>query len=353
MIRSARASIDYSALVHNFNRVRQLAPDSRIMAVIKADAYGHGMVNIARHLPQADAFAVANVHEAIALRQSGIVQAVTVLQGFQDRDELAWMSSANVRPVVHQVWQVEMIESFTGKISPWLKVNTGMGRLGVALEQAVPLWSRLKSCAAVQDLALMSHFANADEPGHIINQKQISAMRALATQLAAPLSMANSGGLIHFPGIQADWVRPGIMLYGSSPSRKHSAAELDLRAVMQLSTQLIAINWMQAGEHIGYGSLWHCPEDMPVGVAAIGYGDGYPRHARIGTPVLVNDQRTQILGRVSMDSIVIDLRGLHRPAVGDDVVLWGSDLSVDEIALHADTISYELLCNMKGCVIHN
>lgn len=350
MIRSARASIDYSSLAHNFNRVRQLAPHSRIMAVIKADAYGHGMLSVARHLSQADAFAVANVHEAIALRQAGITQSITVLQGFNDRDELAYMASANVRPVVHQVWQVQALESCTGKISPWLKVNTGMGRLGVALEQAVPLWSRLKACESVVECGLMSHFANSDEPGHALNHKQITAIRGLAQQLKAPLSMANSGGLINFPDIQADWVRPGIMLYGSSPVRKHSAADLDLHAVMTLSTQLIAINWLRQGDQIGYGSLWYCPEDMPVGVAAIGYGDGYPRHARSGTPVLINNQRSQILGRVSMDSIVIDLRGITRPSVGDEVVLWGSDLSVDEIAHHADTISYELLCNMKGCV---
>ncbi|MDQ1363438.1 MAG: alanine racemase [Pseudomonadota bacterium] len=350
MIRQAQASIDYPALAHNFQRVRQLAPHSRIMAVIKADAYGHGMVGVAKHLPQADAFAVACLAEATALRQAGITQPITVLQGFQHRDELAQYAAMNLRPVVHQVWQVSALESFVGKISPWLKINTGMGRLGVALEQAVPLWSRLKACESAVECGLMSHFANADEPGHIINQQQISAMRELAQHLSAPLSMANSGGLVNFPEIQADWVRPGIMLYGSSPTRKHTAAELDLRAVMKVSTQLIAINWLRAGEHIGYGSLWHCPEDMPVGVAAIGYGDGYPRHARSGTPVLVNEQRTQILGRVSMDSIVIDLRGLMRPAVGDEVVLWSNELSVDEIAQHAETISYELLCNMKGCV---
>jgi alanine racemase len=352
MIRQARASIDYSALAHNFQRVRQLAPQSQIMAVIKADAYGHGMVGVAKHLPQADAFGVACLQEAVALRQAGIAQPVTVLQGFQHRDELVQFAELNIRPVVHQEWQVSALESFVGKISPWLKVNTGMGRLGVAMEQAVPLWSRLKACESAVECGLMSHFANADEPGHVINKKQITAMQQLAQQLSAPLSMANSGGLVNFPEIQADWVRPGIMLYGSSPTHKHTAAELDLRPVMKLSTQLIAVNWLQAGDHIGYGSLWHCPEDMPVGVAAIGYGDGYPRHATSGTPVLVNNQRSQILGRVSMDSIVVDLRNIIRPAVGDEVVLWGNELSVDDIAHHADTISYELLCNMKGCVVH-
>lgn len=350
MIRQAQASIDYSALAHNFQRVRQLAPNSRIMAVIKAEAYGHGMIGVAKHLPQADAFAVACLAEAVALRHAGITQSITVLQGFQHRDELAQYAAMNLHPVVHQVWQVAALESFVGKISPWLKVNTGMGRLGVALEQAVPLWSRLKACESAAECGLMSHFANADEPDHAINQQQIISIRELAQQLSAPLSMANSAGLINFPDIQADWVRPGIMLYGSSPTCKHTAAELELRAVMKVSTQLIAVNWLQAGEHIGYGSLWRCPEDMPVGVAAIGYGDGYPRHVKSGTPVLVNEQRTQILGRVSMDSIVIDLRGIKHPQVGDEVVLWSNALSVDEIAQHAETISYELLCNLKGCV---
>ena len=342
MIRLARATVDYSALQHNYQRVRQLAPNSRIMAVIKADGYGHGMLSVANHLPQADAFAVACLAEAIALRQAGITQPITVFQGFQHRDELAQFAQWNLRPVVHQVWQVEAIESFTGKISPWLKVNTGMGRLGVALKQAVPLWARLTARQSVVDCGLMSHFANADQPDNVTNKLQITAIQNLAKQLSAPLSMANSSALINFPEIQADWVRPGIMLYGSSPSRAHSAQQLDLRAVMQVTTSLIAINWLQAGDHIGYGSLWRCPEDMPVGVAAIGYGDGYPRHARTGTPVLVNNQRTQILGRVSMDSIVVDLRGVIRPQVGDEVVLWNHELSVDEIAQHAETISYEL-----------
>ncbi|MBI3188319.1 MAG: alanine racemase, partial [Gammaproteobacteria bacterium] len=243
MIRQARANIDYSALLHNFQRVRQLAPNSRVMAVIKADAYGHGMVSVAKHLPQADAFAVACLEEAVALRKAGINQPVTVLQGFNHRDELSQFATLNLRPVVHQVWQVSALESFIGKISPWLKVNTGMGRLGVAMEQAVPLWSRLKACEAVTDMGLMSHFANADEPDHAINQQQINSIQQLAKQLSAPLSMANSAGIINFPQIHADWVRPGIMLYGSSPTRKHSALELDLRAVMSVSTQLIAINW--------------------------------------------------------------------------------------------------------------
>lgn len=352
MIRQARASIDYSALGHNFQRVRQLAPNSRIMAVIKADAYGHGMLGVARHLPQADAFAVASLPEALALRDAGITQPITVLQGFMHRDELGQYARLNLRPVVHQVWQVEALESFREPISPWLKVNTGMGRLGVALEQALPLWSRLTARKSVQDCGLMSHFANADQPDHVINALQISAIQQLARQLSAPLSMANSAGLLNFPEIQADWVRPGIMLYGSSPTRHKTAEQLDLRAVMRVSTQVVAINWLRAGDHIGYGSLWRCPEDMPVAVAAIGYGDGYPRHARSGTPVLVNNRRSQVLGRVAMDSMVIDLRGIITPAVGDEVVLWNQELSVDEIADHAETISYELLCNMKGCVIH-
>ena len=351
MIRQAQARIDYSALAHNFQRVRQLAPNSRIMAVIKADAYGHGMLGVAKHLPQADAFAVACLQEAVALRNAGITQSITVLQGFQHRDELTQYAKLNLRPVVHQVWQVEALESFMEPISPWLKVNTGMGRLGVALQQAVPLWSRLTARKTVEACGLMSHFANADQPDHVTNNLQISAIQQLAQQLSAPLSMANSAGLINFPEIQADWVRPGIMLYGSSPSKLQTAEQLDLRAVMTVSTQVVAINWLQAGDHIGYGSLWRCPQDMPVAVAAIGYGDGYPRHARSGTPVLVNNQRSQILGRVSMDSMVIDLRGIITPAVGDEVVLWNDELSVDEIAQYAETISYELLCNMKGCVV--
>ena len=349
MRRSAEAQIDFNALKHNFQRVKQFAPNSKVMAVIKADAYGHGMLQCAKALHDADGFAVAAISEAVALRESGIAQPVTVFQGFQNKQQLEQMQAMDLRPVIYQSWQVEMLEQQPlNNLSVWLKVNTGMNRLGVSTEQVLELWPRLKKITSIKELGLSSHFANADVPEDELNQQQIDKFNHLTEMLNAQNSMANSAGLISFPKIQGDWVRPGIMLYGSSPLQNKTATELDLKPVMQLQTRLIAVNQLNKGDAIGYGSLWRCPEDMTVGVAAIGYGDGYPRHARTGTPVSINGQRSQLLGRVSMDAISIDLRGINAQC-GDLVELWGKDVSVDEVATSSDTIAYELLCNTAAC----
>ena len=349
MRRSAEALIDFDALKHNFQRVKQRAPDSKVMAVIKADAYGHGMLQCAKALQHADGFAVANIVEAIALREAGIQQSITVFQGFQNTDQLQQMQAMDLRPVIYQVWQVEMLEQHLSKnLSVWLKVNTGMNRMGVAMEHGPDLWQRLKKIKSIQQMGLSSHFANADEPGHQSNQQQMDAFSQLASSLDAQTSMANSAGLIAFPQSQGDWVRPGIMLYGSSPIKNKTAIELDLKPVMQLQTRLIAINYFKKGDAIGYGSLWSCPEGMPVGVVAIGYGDGYPRHASTGTPISVNGQLSQVLGRVSMDTLSVDLRGIDAQC-GDHVELWGKTVPVDDVARSSDSIAYELLCNTVTC----
>jgi len=349
-LRSAEAFIDFQALQHNFQRVKQYAPNSRVMAVIKADAYGHGIIHVARALDQADGFAVAHISEAISLREAGIIQPITVFQGFQSADQLAQMVAFNLRPTIYQSWQVDMLEQqLSGRLSVWLKVNTGMGRLGVQPSEAAELWSRLKQNSCVKELGLSSHFANADCPEHLSNQQQIDCFQNLASQFQAQTSLANSAGLISFPQAHGDWVRPGIMLYGASPILDNSALSLDLKPVMQLKSPLIAINYLKKGDSLGYGSLWQCPEDMPVGIAAIGYGDGYPRHAPLGTPVWLNGKISQLIGRVSMDVISIDLRTIENARVGDEVVLWGKEVAVDEVAKSAETIAYELLCNTAGC----
>ncbi|MCW9013956.1 MAG: alanine racemase [Gammaproteobacteria bacterium] len=350
MIRNARASIDLSALQHNFQRVKQLAPSSRVMPVIKADAYGHGMIQVAQCLQQADAFAVAQFGEAMALREAGINHPITVFQGFQNQQQLQLMLEHKIRPAVHQLWQIELIEQLTaGQLSVWLKINSGMGRLGIQQTEAEPAWHRLQQAPVINELGLMSHFANADEPEHPANQQQIACFQQLASQFNAETSLANSAGLIAFSDIQGDWVRPGIMLYGASPFANKTAAELGLQPVMQLTADLLAINLLRKGATIGYGDLWACPEDMPVGIVGVGYGDGYPRHAGTGTPVWINGRETQLLGRVSMDSVAIDLRNIDRPRCGDEVVMWGPELTVDRVAKCADTIAYELLCNASSC----
>lgn len=346
MRRNAQAIIDLDALRHNFQRVKQFAPNSHVMAVIKADAYGHGLIQSAQALNQADAFAVACLQEAVTLRNAGITQAITIFQGFQDVDQLQQMAALNLTPVIHQQWQLDMLEQQPVDLGIWLKVNSGMGRLGLQPEEVVAAWSRLVQNPGIREIGLFSHFANADVPDHPSNQIQIDCFQSLANTLDAQTSLANSAGLIAFSQAHGDWVRPGIMLYGSSPLADRSAQELGLKPVMQLQAPLIAINHLRKNDSIGYGSLWQCPEDMPVGSVAIGYGDGYPRHARTGTPVWINGRQSQVLGRVSMDTISIDLRGIDNPRCGDEVVLWGREVTVDDVARNADTIAYELLCNL-------
>ncbi|MCW8855293.1 MAG: alanine racemase [Gammaproteobacteria bacterium] len=350
MRRTARASINHDALIHNFNRVKQLAPDSRIMAVIKADAYGHGMIQAAKALQQADGFAVACIKEAVALREAEIQQPVTVFQGFQTAEQLQQCIKYQLRPVIYQQQQIELLEqNVHGKLSVWFKVDTGMGRLGIQPDDVDDCWRQLEQCSCVDEVGLMSHFANADDPQHKLNRQQTDCFHRLADRLNIETSMCNSAGIIAFPDVQGNWVRPGIMLYGSSPLLNKSAEQLNLKPVMQLESEVIAINYLKKGDAVGYGGQWVCPEDMPVAVVAIGYGDGYPRHAPSGTPVSVNQQRTQLIGRVSMDMITIDLRNIDQIQIGDVVQLWGEDISVDEVAKLVGTIGYELLCHASGC----
>ena len=353
MKRSAIVRIDLAALQHNFQRVKQLAPHSRVVAVIKADAYGHGIVQVAEALSQsshlADAFAVAHLNEALLLREAGIEQAIIVLQGFQNLQQLAQMQAHNIQPVVHQHAQLSILQQATGQSLPvWMKVNTGMGRLGFSVAEAASVKADLQACSVVDDICLMSHFANADQIEHPLNQQQIIAFEQLSRQLNLSSSLCNSAGLVQFSNTQADWVRPGIMLYGASPVSNQTAIELDLKPVMHLHAPLIAVNHLRKGEGVGYGSEFVCPEDMPVGIVAIGYGDGYPRHARQHTPVFINGRRAKLIGRVSMDMLCIDLRDVSDAKAGDDVELWGEHISVDELAQCADTIAYELLCNMAA-----
>ncbi|MGB5260459.1 MAG: alanine racemase [Gammaproteobacteria bacterium] len=352
MTRPARACINLHALRHNFQRVRQAAVGSRIMAIIKANAYGHGVLPVAQSLPAADAFGVASPEEGIALREAGFDRRIVLLEGLFTPDDIALVGGYRLDVVVHHVSQLDMLEA-TGLRRPldvWLKLDTGMNRLGFDADAAEHMAARLQALEQVATVRFMTHFACADEvdnPGTTIQSDKFN--RALDT-LDGERTLANSAAILAWPDTHADWVRPGIMLYGATPLAGQRAETLDLRPVMTLKTQLIAINACRAGDRVGYGAGWRCPEDMPVGVAAIGYGDGYPRHAGNGTPVLVNGQRAELVGRVSMDMICIDLRGHDSPAVGDEVVLWGDGLPVEEIATAAGTISYELLCGVSSRV---
>ncbi len=344
---ATQALIDLAALRHNLSRVRAAAPGCRVLAVVKANAYGHGIQRVARALAAADALAVARVGEGVLLRRAGINQRLVVLEGCFDAEDLDAAAAHGLELVIHEPGQIQLLRqhSTNSPLSCWLKVDTGMHRLGIPLESALEAYRQLAACPAVAaPVRLMTHLANADDRADPLTVQQWQRLQPLAAELKTEVSIANSGGILGWPETHADWVRPGIMLYGVSPFTEGTGADLGLRPVMSLQSRLIAVNRLRQGDAVGYGGSWVCPEDMAVGVAAVGYGDGYPRHARPGTPVLVNGQRTPLVARVSMDMITLDLRGQPEARVGDPVTLWGAGLPVEEVAAAADTIPYQLLC---------
>jgi len=347
------ATINLPALRHNLRIIRQLAPDSKVMTVIKADAYGHGMMQIARALADVEMLAVARVSEGVELRQAGIGNAIMVLEGAAEIADIALAIEHDLQLVFHHPDQLDCLQKsgMSGRLTSWLKIDTGMHRLGVAVENAQQAYQRLRALSADhRPPGLMTHFANADDIRHLSTSGQIKRFDQIAVHYKnAPQSLANSAAILAWPESHRDWVRPGIMLYGSSPLLGMTAADHHLRPVMTLSSQLLAVNHLKKGDCIGYGSSWCCPQDMPVGVVAIGYGDGYPRHAPSGTAVLVNGQMTQLIGRVSMDMLTVDLRDIDARA-GDPVILWGEGLPAETIAEAATTISYELFCGVTARV---
>lgn len=347
----AVACINIQALQYNLQQVRRYAPDAKVLAVIKANAYGHGVRAIAKALADADAFAVGTMEEAQQLRTIARQKDIVVLQGIFDAEDIQRCVAHNLQVVIHSEYQLALIEAaiVDQPIQCWLKVDTGMHRLGVLPDQVTAILQRLQQSSNIaESITLMSHLACADEPGHIENQLQIETFDDLEVDEQLPRSLANSAGIVAFPAAHYDWVRPGIMLYGISPITDKTAQELDLQPVMTLKSRLIAVNELMQGDAVGYGGAWHCPQDMPVGVVGIGYGDGYPRHAPTGTPVLINGKLVPIIGRVSMDLIAVDLRELPEAKVGDEVVLWGDGLPIEEIADAAGTIGYELVCRLTS-----
>lgn len=343
----AKVTIDLDALKHNFQKVRQAAPNSKIMAAVKADAYGHGMVKVAQTLTEADAFAVATLSEALSLKQAKISQPIVILEGFLDSDELALASGNNFICVVHSTYQLDLIEKYSpAGLKVWIKLDSGMHRLGFPLKETQTVKNRLEQLPGIDLIGWMSHFSDADDLSNPKTQRQIDDFNQATVGLEGQRSLANSGGILGWPDSHQDWVRPGIMLYGSSPFANMRAEQLGLRPVMHFSAKIVTANSCRKGDKIGYGSSWECPEDMSVGVISVGYGDGYPRHAAFGTPILVNGTAVPLIGRVSMDMITVDLRPLPNVKTGDEVVLWGNNLAVDLVAESASTISYELLCGV-------
>ncbi|VAX14271.1 Alanine racemase [hydrothermal vent metagenome] len=347
------ARIDLAALRHNLTVARRHAPDSKHLAVIKANAYGHGMVRVAQALEAVDAFAVARISEALRLREAGIRKDILLLEGVNNRDELQLAQQQQLQLVVHQAEQIQLLQQLTGDpLGVWLKIDSGMQRLGFRPEQLVSAYRQLRECASVKGApVLMTHLANADDRSNASTGEQCRRFDRAVVDLEGEYSIANSAGLLGWPATRRHWVRPGIMLYGASPFIDSRAADWDLRPVMSLETRLLAIKLCKKGEAVGYGSRWRCPEDMRIGIAAIGYGDGYPRHVPDQTPVLVNRQRAGIVGRVSMDMLAVDLRTCGEAKIGDPVLLWGKSVEgilqpVDEVAEKAGSIAYELFCHV-------
>jgi len=349
MSRATTATIHIEALRHNLSKVRALAPHSKVMAVVKADGYGHGLERVARALEGADAFGVAALSDAERLRAVGLSQRIVLLSGIDDASDLSAIRRLGVDTVVHHDSQLALLQKDTESepVRVWLKLDTGMHRLGFAPERANTIYEELKMMSNVHpDITLMTHFASSDEFGGHQTASQLKVFDDISKHLSGLHSLSNSAAILGWPGAHQDWVRAGGALYGLSVVDDKTGADFGLKPAMSLSTKLIAINQIKKGESIGYSATWQCPEDMPVGVAAIGYGDGYPRHAAAGTPVLVNGVRVPIIGRVSMDLMTLDLRGIPNAKVGDDVLLWGPELPVEIIAKAAGSISYELTCSI-------
>lgn len=345
-----RAIVDTAALRANLARVRSVAPRSRVLAIIKANGYGHGILHVARALAGADGFGVARLEEGIALRGAGFAQRIVLLEGVFDATQLARAAGHDFDLVVHSPEQVALLEHWQGAhaFRVWVKVDSGMHRLGFRPEDFAAAVGRLRACpGARQPLNFMTHLANADARDVVVTEHQLDLFSRLTAGEPGERSMANSAGVFGFGSARGDWVRPGLALYGASPFTDTDAVSLGLVPAMSLVTRIIALKRVVAGEAVGYGGTWRAPREALLAIAAAGYGDGYPRNAANGTIVLVNGAAARVAGRVSMDMMAIDVTDLPRPAVGDPVLLWGPGAPVECAAAGAGTIAYELLCGVS------
>jgi alanine racemase len=381
MPRPIQANLDLSALENNLHVARR-ATSARIMSVIKANGYGHGLLRAAEALAATDGYALLDIQDAARLREAGYSQTILLLEGFFYTVDLGIVAEYELTCVIHSPWQIAMLDAYPGRgtLDVWLKVNSGMNRLGFAPQQVAQAMDQLRRHRAVRDITLMTHFANADEARGI--REPLALFNDLAAHYRVPRSLANSAALLRYPEAHGDWVRPGIMLYGASPFVDVSAQQLGLKPAMTLSSRIIATQELRAGDEVGYGALFRAEHAMRIGIVACGYADGYPRQSgrvepeapgthrptprgwsgRVepeapgthlptpggcapgGTPILVDGQRSKTLGRVSMDMLYVDLSALPQAEIGSHVVLWGEGMPIEEVAHAAGTVSYELMC---------
>lgn len=350
----ARALIRLAALAHNFHRIREAARGANVMAVVKGNAYGHGLASIATNLPDADSFAVARFSEACALSAAGVTRPVVLLQGVANAEQLMEALARGYELVVHCERQLAMLEQArTGRATVWLKVDTGMHRLGFPAAAVSGLLARLEKCRAVGELRLMTHLANADHRDDLATERQLETFRGVLRHFDGHVSVANSAGLLGWPesvcagsAAPRSWVRAGICLYGVSPFPGTTGRDFGLQPVMEFGTSLIDVKPVRAAERVGYGGSWQATGDTVLGIVAAGYGDGYSRFIPSGTPVLVGGRRAKVAGRISMDMAAIDLGPDATDDVGAPVTLWGDSLPVEEVAAYAGTIPYQLLAGI-------
>ena len=347
-MRPLKAYIDLSALTSNLKLVKKIAKNSKVMAVLKANAYGHGLIESVKAIKSAEGIAILTIEEAVKIRKAGFKNTILLLEGLFASEDIHQAEKLNLNIVVHNDQQMDYLSDVTLKnpINVHLKINTGMNRLGFPPDQVDYLIENLNANPNVSDITLMTHFATADEKQGIT--KQLDCFNRVTNNYNFSSSVANSAALYKFPEARLDWVRPGIMLYGASPFEDISAKKLEVKPVMSLISKIIAIQNVKKGQAVGYGKNFIAKQDMLIGIVACGYGDGYPRHAKTGTPVFVHNKLTTTVGRVSMDMLYVDLSKIDKASIGSKVEMWGNHISVDEVAQHSGTVGYELLCNISA-----
>ena len=353
-VKPATAKISSLALKHNLQVIKEKAPHSKIIAVVKANAYGHGVVFVSSALESmVDCFAVARLEEALSLRSNGIIKPILLLEGFFDEKDLPIIAVNNIETVVHNREQLEALKRAVvpSPIKVWLKIDTGMHRLGVSLDEVDYFYQELKKLPQIQPhLGFVSHFSRADELECGYTEKQLSRFLQATEGKSGERSISASGGILFWQDAHLDWIRPGIIMYGISPNNT-AGKEYGLTPVMNLTSSLIAVREHKKGEPVGYGGVWTSEKDTKIGVVAIGYGDGYPRDVPQGTPVYLNGRRVPIVGKVSMDMLTVDLGADSQDKVGDEVILWGKELPIEEIAEITGVISYELITKLTPRVL--
>jgi alanine racemase len=348
------ATISKAALRHNYAQVKALAPGKKIMAMVKANAYGHGLVTVAQILDQADSLGVACIEEAQELIAAKIVTPITLMQGIFVASDLSLVAKFNLSQVLHSAYQVAALMAYRGPLSTpfkvWLKLNLGMNRLGFKPADFAGIYAQLIEAKHIQVMGFMTHFPQADEPQDATLEQYALFKKLLGTRVGAR-SLANSAAILQWPEVHADWVRPGLMLYGASPLAKQSAQALNLQPVMQLTSYIIAIQVLKYGETVGYGATWYARQaNTRIAILAIGYGDGYPWQASCQSWVMLHQQAAPIVGRVAMDMIAIDISAIEQANIGDPVILWGQGLPVEVVATACHSIPYELFCQVTDRV---